>query len=55
MNLILQKIINTFLTQFLTIVYITSEFNFEKNNKHVFLARFSTIVYITSDFNFAKN
>ena len=49
MNLILQKTINTFLTQF------SSEFNFaKKNNKYFFLTQFSTIVYITSEFSFAK-
>ena len=55
MNVILQKkIINTFLIQFSTIVYITSKFNFAKeNNKYFFLIQCSAIVYVTSKLNFA--
>ena len=40
---------NFLLTQFQTIIYVTSEFSFCKKDKH-FLAQFQTIIYITSEF-----
>ena len=52
--ILLKKIINTFLAWFLTIVYITSEFNLVKKIINTFLAWFSAIVYVTSEFNFVK-